>query len=784
VYLEHPNIKSDVIELREYQVKIAESAVSSSTLVVLATALGKTVIAALVTAKRYRPGKKVLFLAPTKPLVEQHARELARFLTIEKICLMTGEVHADKRVPLWSENDVIISTPQAILNDLTLEKLSLRDVNLIVFDEAHRAVGDYAYVDIASIYRATVPKEDRLVLAITASPGNSAEKIREICQNLGIERIDVRAESDPDVAPYIPGIQAEWITVELPNETREVISLLQEIYTERLDALRAAGLVPPKKYVRVREIMEVQTKIQDMLKERKDDSTLYECLVDQAVAMKVDRAIELAETQGRNALLAYFDRLIADGSSTKGNRELISDQRFKRALELTEAISLEHPKVQKVIEIVKSQFAKSPQSRIILFTHYRDTCEYLIGRMAEEPGIRPAKFIGQAARDGSTGMRQREQVATIVKFSRGELNLLIATSVGEEGLDIPATDMVIFYEPVPSEIRFIQRRGRTGRKTMGEVKVLLAKGTRDEWYLYASRAKERKMKQALWEVKRSLTDSIDVRFPNERTYAPRSVPKGAPFPASARTETLAPKRPGLATLESFSSDKARIGVMVDHREFNSSVVRELHKSGIKITAETLDAGDYIVSDRVAIERKSADDFHSSIIDGRIFAQAKQLCNLYPVPIMIVEGDAFAIGRMRDVAVAGAMVSLLADFRIPVMITSSPEETARLILALAKGEQTIGKKPVLRFGKGKWTNSQWQRFVVEGLPLISAVIAERLLKRFKSVRAIANATKEELMEVEGIGEKRAEEIVGIMNAGFEDEEKGKKRTEDRKGDNKP
>lgn len=759
MHLVHPNIKENVIERREYQVRLAEIATGASTLIVLPTALGKTVIAALVIAKRYRPGNRVLFLAPTKPLVEQHARELARFLTIQRIISMTGEVLAEKRLKLWTDNEIIVSTPEAVYNDLVQEKLSLKDVNLIVFDEAHRAVGNYAYVDVASIYRNSVPKEGRHVLAITASPGSSEEKIREICKNLGVERIEFRTESDPDVAPYVPGFNVQWISVELPKETREVIDLLQGIFGERVESLKAAGLLPSAKNVSVKDILAVPKKIDEMIKERRDDRTLYACRVDQAVAMKVNHAIELAETQGRSVLLSYLDRLIAESSASKGNRELAVDARFKRVIELTEAIPLEHPKVGKAIELVSEQLTKNPQSRIILFTQYRDTCEYLVERMKEVPLVKPAKFIGHAKRDDSSGMRQKEQVATIVKFSRGDINLLVSTSVGEEGLDIKETDLVIFYEPVPSEIRTIQRRGRTGRRRVGEVKVLYARGTRDERSLYSSRAKERKMRGELYDVKRSLADSFVEPFPDD--MLPLSKP-----PVVTASQIQA--RKGVATLESFISDKARVEVIVDHREFNSGVARELYKSGAKITSEALDAGDYVVSDRVAIERKSAEDFHASIIDGRIFAQAKDLCNLYRVPIMIVEGDAFAVGRMREVAVAGAIVSLLADFRIPVIISSSPEETARLIMAIAKAEQTPGRKPVLRYGKGKWAIHDWQRFVVEGLPLISSVIAERLLKRFRSIKAIANASKEELMKVEGIGEKRATEIAELMKAEWEEE----------------
>jgi len=759
VYISEPNIRENVIEVREYQVKIAKACTSASTLVVLPTALGKTVIAALVIARVFTPEKKVLFLAPTRPLVEQHTRELERFLTISKICMITGDISSEKRVTLWSDSQIIVSTPEAIYNDLIRERISLQGVNLIIFDEAHRAVGNHAYVDIASIYRNTLPKEKRLILGMTASPGSSQGRIREICTNLGIERIEYRTESDPDVSPYIPGFKIEWIPVDLHDATRRVISLFQKIYDDRVERLRSAGLLPAGEYVSLRDLMDVPSKMNEILKE-KGDAKIRQYQIDWAVAMKINKAIEFAETQGRSVLLSYLERLISESPENKANQEIMADERFRDAFRGVESIPSEHPKVAKVIEILRSQLERAPDSRIIIFTQYRETCESLVETVKGVDGIRPARFIGQTNREDTAGMKQREQIATLVQFRRGEINLLVATSVGEEGLDIPETDLVVFYEPIPSEIRSIQRRGRTGRKRIGEVKVLYVQDTRDEWYLRAAMIKERRMKKELYEVKRSLEERFIEPFPEEIEAH-----------IGASRATLPEIKPGVVPLDSFSSEGARVEVIVDHREFGSGVTHELYRSGVKIITASLDAGDYIVSDRVAIERKSTDDFQNSVMDGRIFMQAKALCNLYPVPIMIVEGEIFETGRVHDSAIAGAIVSLLADFRIPVIFSTSPKETARLIRAIAHAEQTPGRKPVLRYGKGKFTTSEWQRFVVEGLPLISAVIAERLLDRFGSVRAIANASKEELMQVEGIGEKRAEEIVRLMTAQW------------KKGDNK-
>ncbi len=104
------------------------------------------------------------------------------------------------------------------------------------------------------------------------------------------------------------------------------------------------------------------------------------------------------------------------------------------------------------------------------------------------------RFVGQSSRTDK-GLKQQEQKEILDQFRTGEHNILVASSVAEEGLDIPAVDLVVFYEPIPSEIRSIQRRGRTGRSEVGRVVILIAKDSRDEAYLWAERSREKKMQR-------------------------------------------------------------------------------------------------------------------------------------------------------------------------------------------------------------------------------------------------------------------------------------------------
>jgi Fanconi anemia group M protein len=155
---------------------------------------------------------------------------------------------------------------------------------------------------------------------------------------------------------------------------------------------------------------------------------------------------------------------------------------------------------------------------VIVFAHYRETADRVTQDLARIPGLRPVRFVGQASHGNDIGLSQKEQVEILEKFKAGEVNVIVATSIGEEGLDIPQVDLVVFYEPVPSEIRTIQRRGRTGRSAAGRVVMLVTTDTRDEAYFYSARRKERKMHQELDRLRKELRQKIFVGDPSGETF--------------------------------------------------------------------------------------------------------------------------------------------------------------------------------------------------------------------------------------------------------------------------
>ncbi len=508
-------IREGVISERLYQENIARVAAKESTLVVLPTGLGKTVIALkVIDSVLWTEGGRVLFMAPTKPLVEQHFAFLTEKLSLPEgeIAVMTGELSPEHRHDWWKKARIVVSTPQVVENDILSGSVWLRDFSLLVFDECHRAAGEYAYVHIAGIYGKEKP--EGLVLGMTASPGSDLQAVENICQTLGIKRIEARTEDDPDVEPYVQDIAVRWIEVKLPETLRRISSELRQMLARRVDALKRMEFLAEDFGGTTKELLGAGRRISDELASGHRNRSMYDALRIQSEAIKIAHGIDLAETQSVHALRKYISKLMdeAAGKKSKASVSIVSDEHFRTVEQQLSGVTAEHPKMEKVKETVAGQFLNNPSSRIMVFTQYRDSADAVYAAVSSMTGARPLKLIGQSARGGKKGLKQKEQIDVINRFASGEANVLISTSVGEEGLDITSTDMVIFFEPVPSEIRTIQRKGRTGRLRAGKVVVLITTGTKDEGYYYSSKRKERAMKDALM----SLNWKLQGRTPRQR----------------------------------------------------------------------------------------------------------------------------------------------------------------------------------------------------------------------------------------------------------------------------
>jgi ERCC4-related helicase len=492
---------NDSIKPRKYQQAIAEAAAKKNTLVVLPTGMGKTLIGLLVGVQRLRkyPGSKIMITSPTRPLNAQHKRSFEEFTNIpkEEIILITGKIPPEQRIKLYKQAIVVAVTPQSIRNDLKNNRVNLKDFSFVIFDEAHRCVKQYAYKYIAKKYM--LQAEHPLILGLTASPGGTQEKIKEICNNLFIKAVEIRTEADEDVEPYVKGIEHNFVYVEFPDEFKRIKGLLQEKMKDDVYWLKEHHYIPTYKPSK-RMLLAAQRRASAAYGKSKRSYSALWAVMRSAEAIKIDHAIELLETQGIPFVREYFKKL--EVSRKRTDQRLIKSRKVIEAREIVQRLyeeGVEHPKLKKLVYIVKDLMKEGKSLKIIIFANYRATVDR-IHRLMEINGISSDVLIGQTVKKGD-GLTQKEQIAVLKRFRDGEFNVLIGTSVSEEGIDVPAVDYAIFYEPVPSEIRMIQRRGRVGRQIAGRVIFLITKDTRDQAYYWSAFNKEKKMKRILRDMK-------------------------------------------------------------------------------------------------------------------------------------------------------------------------------------------------------------------------------------------------------------------------------------------
>jgi ERCC4-related helicase len=641
-----PLLYEESLEFRAYQRNIVDSAHNKNTLVIIPTALGKTVIAILVTSRALynHRRKRVLVIAPTRPLVVQHMKSFFSVLKIsqDQLTEVTGKTQPLSRTAIWNNKDVrlVFATPEVIRNDLLDNRLRLNDISLLIFDEAHRAVKDYAYTVIARKY--IDQSEHPVIMGMTASPGSDTRRIQDVCNNLFIEHLEYRTEEDGDVKPYVNPIDVNWRWVNLTSEHNYIRSILRNMLDDKLRWLIQRGYLRSKRDIRwifKRDLIDAGAEIRYNLELSQEElrASLYFALMQQSSALTLLYCVELIESQGPYSLKKFLDRTETEISKNseystfnspgsnigggKAHRSLLNNPKIKEVRTLLNTLGIEHPKLTCLIETLKERMSSYLSSsviqsydkatrgnyslRAIVFTQYRDTAQHIVD-ILNRNDITASRFVGQAKKEGDVGMKQEEQVQALNSFRRGEFSVLVATSIAEEGLDIPEVDLVIFYEPIPSEIRYIQRRGRTGRRTSGSVVILAAKDTIDERYLNASKRRIERMNQTLRTVnsilkpiERTTTSFIldpmtaeDISFIDaNRTILETRIEKKTVQTQAQRNDITTP--PPLSPPSSLAADKIsprRVPLLDIDQFYTLQFVRDVNNAARKIDSVLTEKG--------------------------------------------------------------------------------------------------------------------------------------------------------------------------------------------------
>ncbi len=710
---------------RLYQQTIFHTASQKNCLVVLPTGMGKTAIFLMLAAHRLKnfPESKILFIGPTRPLIEQYLMVFKRHLDVDEkeMAVLTGMISPEKRKELWESSRIIFSTPQGLENDVLSGKISLKNVCLFGFDEAHRAIGNYSYVFLAKQYHRQADHER--ILALTASPGDSPEKILEVANNLFIKDIELRTTESPDVKPYVQNVDFKKISVMLPKEFREIKKFLQDSFNSKLAEVSKHGyLYGSAGNYNKTDLLSLQGALHSKIAQGEKNFEILKSISLIAEALKLHHALELIETQDVSALKEFLNKLQAEANSgkIKATQNLVKDINFRSALIKADAAiekKIEHPK----LEIIRKIAEKNPERKMIIFSQYRDMAGKITG-MLNDGGFQSKLFIGQQKKK-DTGLSQKKQKEIIEDFRKGKFHILVSSSVGEEGLDIPQVDLVVFYEPIPSAIRKIQRSGRTGRLEKGKVIVLSTKDTRDEAYHWVALRKEKRMQSSI-----------------------------------IRAKQILEKNPFKESLKDFVGKKEQIKIVADYREKNSQPLKILADRGFTIELSKLEVGDYLLSSDVVVEYKTVQDFVDSIIDGRLLGQAKNL-KQYPRPLIIVQGmeDIYGVRKISHKAIQGMIAAITVSYGIPLLQTKNSKETADILEVISERENASGITPFTAHSAKPLTKKEQQEYIVASLPGIGGTLNKPLLKEFKTIKRIINADEEELKKVELIGPKKAKTL---------------------------
>jgi len=511
----HPSLTPGLIEARAYQLEATDEALSGSMMLVLPTAAGKTVVAWMVIADRLESrGGWVLMIAPTVALVEQHLRGIESVLSdsasVNPISV-TGQNPVAKRATLWGSSRLVIATPQVVRNDVTRGVLDLSDCSLLVVDEAHHSTGNHAMAQVGDMYLSQ--SSEPLVLATTASPGSKTNQVEEVCGRLGIGRIHLKTGADAMVAQHLAGLEIQEVKVRVPNQIRELAEPLVMWQSGIVDRERRLGRYVMPGVISHAGLSNAMERAQQAIS--RGESSAYQSVSRIATAMRLHHLINHLLCQGVAASSEFLERLSrSEQSQNKSTRNFLRDGRVSSLRKSLTEMGEIHTKVSAVRRLVSERLRRNSDSRIIVFATFRDTVAAVEKSLDELDGARPIQFVGQSSRGGREGLTPKQQIERLDKFRSGSANVLIATSVGEEGLDIPSADLVIFYEPVSSEIRTIQRRGRTGRHREGEVVVLIAEDTRDEGARASAERREEFMQRAVHRVRRKLIRSPHTDLSN------------------------------------------------------------------------------------------------------------------------------------------------------------------------------------------------------------------------------------------------------------------------------
>lgn len=533
--IDAPNLATYVyptnLQVRDYQYNIVYRAIFDNVLVALPTGLGKTFIASTVMLNflRWFPQLKIIFMAPTKPLVAQQIKACCGITGIpsSKVAILLDKTRKN-RGAIWDEKQVFFTTPQVVENDLTRGIVNPKHIVLLVIDEAHRAKGNYAYNNVVKFLNRFNPSFR--ILALTATPASDVEGVQEIVDNLCISKVEVRTEKSIDIFKYLKRKEIERITVGPSTEIVEAIDMICQAIAPVLETANQRKIYEITDPAKINAFSALDAQQKLIRNPNIPEGLKWANYFILQLLVVVGQCLRRLNIYGIRSFYKYFYDKFNEFSTKYNNKKstnhlaakfyfhpCITELLKKCENQMKDPEFLGHQKLEVIISELTSFFenSKNLDSRVIVFTEFRESALDIV-RALERQGdhLKPHIFIGQAKekekfdevkflkkgkkskkkenaqvseedniserpsssseRAQISGMNQKMQKELIKNFKKGDYNILVATSIGEEGLDIGEVDLIVCYDSTSSPIKNVQRMGRTGRNRDGKVILLFS----------------------------------------------------------------------------------------------------------------------------------------------------------------------------------------------------------------------------------------------------------------------------------------------------------------------
>ena len=490
--------------IREYQKELAGLGMQGRNCIIVApTGTGKTLVACMIiinTLKCHK-GKKVIFLVNTTPLAVQQRQKLSNRIKGAEVSCLTGEIHdALALSSLLHKSEIVVCTAQILLNDLEHKKASLENISLIVFDECHRCKGQSPYAGVMMQYLKRKLKEGLTqlpqIVGLTASPGAGDSRKPDLNKTIEhLKRLGSLLDSD---AGYVTVKNNKAELDQYTNKTEvSVVTISGRTSNDDFQLLLY-------KYI---------TKLDSIVQKVTGNSTSH-CYTDQGYINYLSKCLQESKLRSENPEkersicaiiehLMHYIKILHYYSDYEYEDSLLLKQKLrnpsldtiipveKQLLELLQDFEKEvssvsstaNPKLLQLKKLLLDSFRDKANTKGMIFVTEVESAYKMkewIEKQPELKYIHAGIVIGQGHGHDSLKMSLAEQEYNIKCFREDKLNLLVATSVLEEGIDVPACNLVVRYQHVTNEISLVQSKGRA-RAAESKCYAIIGKGTIKEF---------------------------------------------------------------------------------------------------------------------------------------------------------------------------------------------------------------------------------------------------------------------------------------------------------------